>query len=344
MRLAAPRQGDLRARNRINKEKSEIHLDAQLPVKIPPVPPSYGAVAQATSSLPTITLPDKTQGILLSLKTSSRRRSSAQVNYGQVIVIPAGTKNNTFSPLADDSQSGLNPLTRETHLSPTLNLKYPSREVSTTHHDGRIKTKVTIQNTQIAATDLENKALLSKQSSTLKRAANRNKLEDGQRNRPMPHRIIEHSHQSQSSHVIENDRESRQVILTPDYESRGQQDNLNRGNLLRLLAELPSTKKIMSPDLISLKFLSNSSQNDQEQTLTMWRTSKIAALIMAAKQQFENWGIRLSQPTSPRYPFPLLLNLKSELNQKTESQACKRGWGPDVGEVEQRQSKRGKKI
>ncbi|KAJ1188562.1 hypothetical protein NDU88_005323 [Pleurodeles waltl] len=339
-RLAAPCQGDLRAGNRIYKDKSEIPLDGQLPVKIPPELPSYAAVAQATISLSTITRPDKTQGILSSLKTSSRQRSSTQVNAGQVIVIPIGTKNNKLTPLADDSQSRLNPRTRETHLSPTLNLKYPSREVATTHHDGRIKTKVTIQNTQIAATDLENKAFLRKQSCTLKRASSRNKSEDGQRNRPTPHRIIEHS---QSSHVIENDRESRQVILTPDYDSRGQQDSLNRGNILRLLAELPSTKKIMSPDLISLKFLSNSTQNDREQTLTMWRTSKIAALIMAVKQQFENWGIRLSQPTNPRYPFPLLLNLKSEPIKKTELQAGKRGWGPDVGEAEQLQSKWGEK-
>ncbi|KAJ1161794.1 hypothetical protein NDU88_002275 [Pleurodeles waltl] len=339
-RLAVPCQGGLRAGNCIYKDKSEIHLDAQLPVRIPPEPPSDAAVAQATSSLSTITLLDKSQGILSSLKTSSRQRSSAQVNAGQVIVIPAGTKNNNLTPLVDDSQSRLNPRTGETHLSPTLNLKHPSREVATTYHDGRIKTKVTIQNTQIATTDLENKAFSSKQLGTLKRAPSRNKSEDGQRNRPMPHRIIEHS---QSSHVIENDKESRQVILIPDYDSRGQQDSLNWGNILRLLAELPSTKKIMSPDLISLKFLSNSTQNDREQTLTLWRTSEIAASITAVKLQFEIWCIRLSQPTSPRYPFPLLLNLKNEPIQKTESQARKRGWGPDVGEVEQRQTKWGEK-
>lgn len=96
------------------------------------------------------------------------------------------------------------------------------------------------------------------------------------------------------------------ILFTPEYESKGPFDLLNRGNLLRLLSTIPSLNGLCSADLLSVEFIKTDRTQDKEATKATWTSSKIVNKILDEQNIFKTWRIKSVLHHNIGYPLPLL--------------------------------------
>ena len=100
--------------------------------------------------------------------------------------------------------------------------------------------------------------------------------------------------------------EVAELSFIRQYQSQGTLDTLNRGNILRLFAHIPSLMTLRSKDLLWVKFKELDRGDGFEATTTAWGDTSIRDLIFAQKSVFDSWGIELKIPPPSKYPFVLL--------------------------------------
>lgn len=102
------------------------------------------------------------------------------------------------------------------------------------------------------------------------------------------------------------------LIFTPEFETRGPGDILNRSNILYLLSSIPSLAYLTTVQLISVHFKKFTWIGHRESTLTKWLNKSDIQNIMAETDTLKDWGIRIDNCSTEKYPQVLLQRLQNQ--------------------------------